>query len=238
MISNEDLFGASHIDHIRMRHALRRWSDIGNLPNPYEYTLGSEQTNKQDLRKADDHIEWEPLPGYDSVPEDVPVPIPSSVEVTSQPLYPPPIVPSPLSVILDDPISAPFPTPAYPKPELSDNSPLPPVLPDDVQPEALSPSAIPAQSSSPIIGNQNHSGVSSNSLQNKKTAQLKAARNLVKRAQQQQKKQIPTKPLNSKPTSPVQHGKFTRPPPAGTTLTVEEQNYIVGRLRGFFKGWI
>jgi hypothetical protein len=124
-----------------------------------------------------------------------------------------------------------------PKQNITDNTRLL-ISPSNAQPEAPSPASIPEQSPLPtMLGNQRRPGVPSTSVQNQKAAQLKAARNLVKRAQQQQKKQIPGKVLNSKPTPPAREGtKFDRSPvesmpekPDSTTATE--------RLKGFFKSW-
>jgi len=229
-IPNEDLFGTSHIDHIRMRRTIRKWSHIGGVPNPYEYINGSGQVTEQDLPRADDRAEWEPLPGCESSVEDVPVPMISSVEVTSQPQYPPLPVPYATPATPIDPIIAPCsPSAGLQKP--LHNSP-PPILPSDVRSEASGPTDTPTQNRSPRLGYQKLSGVPSRSVQGNKAVQLKAARNLVKRAQQQQnlKKQNPTNMLNSKP--PL-NSTLIRPPiqPSETNSTSTE------RLTSFFKTW-
>jgi hypothetical protein len=221
-ITNEDLFGTSHIDHIRMRRTIRKLCDINGLSNPYEYTAGPKQAFEQDLPRTADHVEWEPLPGYESSTEDVPVPIPSShsVEVTSQP-HPPPTMPSSLSAIPDNPIAA----PSSADPKQDNSSPL--ISPSDTQPVASRPTA---PNPLHILENKHRSGMPSKSVQNQKVGQIKAARNLVKQAQRKQRKEIlPTK-LNSTP----ENNRFIRSP-VGPAL--ETQDSTIERLKSYFKGW-
>jgi hypothetical protein len=87
-LADEDLFGTSHIDHIRMRRAIRKWCNMTGLPNPYERTPGLQVINTSSSGGGDSTVEWEPLPGYEVTTEDVP--IPSNVQATlKQPRYPP-----------------------------------------------------------------------------------------------------------------------------------------------------
>lgn len=89
-IPDEELFGPTSIDHIRMRRTLRKWSDLSGAPNPYEYSVKSDilpqdrrsvstsmhHTQPQEVveEALADLSTWEPLPGYESEAEDEPIP--------------------------------------------------------------------------------------------------------------------------------------------------------------------
>ena len=203
-----------------MRRTIRKWSDIGGVPNPYEYTHDSKRDIEQDPQRTDDHAEWEPLPGYAASAEDIPVPMTSSVEVDSQPLT----VPYAMSATPNNPILAPC-SPAGPL-----KLPPPPPLPSDVRAQASSLTDIPTQNRSPSLENFG----ASSAVQSNKAIQLRAARNLVKRAQQQNlKKKNPANPLNSKP--PAAQDRISIRHPIRPSET--QNSTSTERLKGFFKTW-
>jgi hypothetical protein len=102
----------------------------------------------------------------------------------------------------------------------------------DTQPEALGLTNISAQISSATLRKTSRSDVPSSFIKDKKATQLKAARNLVKRAQGQQKKPTSAKPLDSKPT-PAEDSRFSRPP--GDLLLAKRDSTATERLKGFIK---
>ncbi|KAF9464974.1 hypothetical protein BDZ94DRAFT_1320578 [Collybia nuda] len=85
LIVDEELFGPTTLDHVRMRRILRKWSALSGAPNPYECSenpddnrtishsiVGDLPQGAQEARS--DLSTWEPLPGYRSEPEDVLMP--------------------------------------------------------------------------------------------------------------------------------------------------------------------
>ncbi|TFK74587.1 hypothetical protein BDN72DRAFT_833084 [Pluteus cervinus] len=71
VITDEELFGESKLDHVRMRRALRKHAQLLGVPSPYEYDDSVEQGGDgaqepvREVKKSEDEkpVEWEPLPG-------------------------------------------------------------------------------------------------------------------------------------------------------------------------------
>ena len=217
-IANEDLSGRSPIDHIRMRRAIRRWSELSHLQNPYEYPKGSVQARREPI-STEDPVEWVPLPGCEQSSEDVPVPMPSAIEASQS--YPSQSTPS-QPEIPDSPMTVPSASSTDSK--LTDtNSSSPATLLDD---GPLGPLSKPLEK-------RIFSGVPSDSIRDKKAAaaQLKAARDLVKRIEQPEKKNDPARQMSS----PEQESKITRP--LARPAKVEQETMATQRLKNFLNGW-
>jgi hypothetical protein len=205
-----------------MRRTLRKWSDLSGIPNPYEYSPDLEQVTE----RSTDHVEWEPLPGHASTPDGASTP--SSDEVTLNPPQPLPIVTP------NNSKTTPSPPSTDPEQKLS-GKPSPPMSPGEAQPEALPGlTDIPTPVLSSTLKGTNRSDSPSSSMRDRKATQLKAARNLVKRANEQRKKPTSAKALDStrKPT-PAKNSNSTRPT---DDLVPEKRNYTATeRLKGFFR---
>lgn len=80
-ITNEELFGESKLDHVRMRRVLRMHAQNIGIGNPHEYRSQpvSRESNAVEGAKGNptelqNRSEWEPLPGAKEIPGETTLP--------------------------------------------------------------------------------------------------------------------------------------------------------------------
>ncbi|KAF8653312.1 hypothetical protein AX16_004012 [Volvariella volvacea WC 439] len=76
-ITDDELFGQSTLDHVRMRRVLRKHSEATGIPNPYEREPTSPISSNMTAKPMNNDLrQWKPLPGFEDQPSEVPSPTP------------------------------------------------------------------------------------------------------------------------------------------------------------------
>lgn len=219
-----------------MRRTIRKWSEMSGILNPYEYAEKSDSppqvrqttspATRSDRPQATsevvlvDPLAWEPLPGYESVAEEAPMP---SV-VQAVPLQ----TRSPQTAEVSTP-----PSTSNSLHPASDTPSLPPKIENEEVSDlpAMPMESLAETSTSPTPQLPTPNNATTHIPQANKAAQLKAARGVVNRIKPPPKKSQSKVPFKG----PYQLPKKPKPAPAQEEDEVKNET-VAGRLRGLFGG--